>query len=362
MPRKLPLHVERNRVKGKNYYSFRKGKGQRIRLPDDPSSEEFREAYLAAMLGETSQQRVRKVAPAAGTLGALIDPYVQSDAYRELRPTTKKGYSTPLEVLKTKHGHRSVAGLTKERIETGILAAYPGRPAAKLFIIKILRILIRHAKGLSDRNPLKLRYDPTIGIKRPKIGEIRSWTDAETAAFERRWALSSKQRTAYALMLYVGAARVDVHRMTWRQIDEESAGVDYVRSKTDVPVEIGLHPELRRALEAAPRDHVTIINTEFGQPFTVAGFSQFMRDAITAAGLPIDCKPHGLRKTLGRRMAEAGCTAHQIQAALGHKTLAEAERYTRDADRRLGGREAIKKLQTRVDAQTASDGLGKFKK
>jgi integrase len=49
-----------------------------------------------------------------------------------------------------------------------------------------------------------------------------------------------------------------------------------------------------------------------------------MRDAITAAGLPLDCQPHGLRKTLGRLMADAECTAHEIMATLGHTTLAEA--------------------------------------
>jgi len=32
-------------------------------------------------------------------------------------------------------------------------------------------------------------------------------------------------------------------------------------------------------------------------------------------------------------------------AALGHLTLAEAERYTREADRRRGGRQAIVKLE-----------------
>jgi hypothetical protein len=42
MPRKLPPHCERNHVKGRTYLSFRIGKGQRIRLPDDPTSEEFK--------------------------------------------------------------------------------------------------------------------------------------------------------------------------------------------------------------------------------------------------------------------------------------------------------------------------------
>src|SRR5690349_773454 len=48
MPRKLPLYVERNYVKGKSYYSFRRGKGARIRLPGDPTSPEFLAAYQAA--------------------------------------------------------------------------------------------------------------------------------------------------------------------------------------------------------------------------------------------------------------------------------------------------------------------------
>jgi hypothetical protein len=94
------------------------------------------------------------------------------------------------------------------------------------------------------------------------------------------------------------ARRVDVHQLTWHQVDEEAR-------KTGMPVQIALSADLRKALEATPRNHVTVINTEFGKPFTVNGFSVFMRDAIRAAGLPLDCKPHGLRKTLGRLLADA---------------------------------------------------------
>ena len=59
MPRKLPPHVARNHVKGKTYLSFRIGRGPRIRLPDDPRSEEFQEAYHAAMLGQMSPAHQR---------------------------------------------------------------------------------------------------------------------------------------------------------------------------------------------------------------------------------------------------------------------------------------------------------------
>ena len=138
---------------------------------------------------------------------------------------------------------------------------------------------------------------------------------------------------------------------------------DYSRRATETrrKLAIHLHRDLGAVLTTAERDHVTIINTEYGKPFTVDGFSQWMRDAITAAGLPLDCQPHGLRKAAGRRLAEAGCSAHEIMAVLGHKTLSEAERYTRDADQAQLATAAVAKLEGRSTnrlAQTDSAGLG----
>ncbi len=110
---------------------------------------------------------------------------------------------------------------------------------------------------------------------------------------------------------------------------------------------------------------MTIVNTVYGKPFTVDGFSQWLRNAISAAGLPLGCQPHGLRKAAGRRLAEAGCTAHEIMAVLGHKTLTEAERYTREADQVSLATEAMTKLEGRTAnriAQTNPAGLGKAPK
>jgi hypothetical protein len=52
-------------------------------------------------------------------------------------------------------------------------------------------------------------------------------------------------------------------------------------------------------------------------------------------------------------------------AALGHLTLAEAERDTREADRRRGGRQAIAKLEDHKanrNPQTSFNSLGKSSK
>jgi integrase len=358
MPRKLPPHVERNHVKGHTYLSFRIGKGPRIRLPSDPSSAEFREAYAAAMAGESAPARAVLKKDAPGTIGALVTSYMQTSAFISLRDTSKAGYMTRLETIRVDHGHRSIAGLTRDRINTFMLLPFADRPGSALDTLKKLRILIRHAieKGW-------LKHDPSAGIKRPKSKPIRAWTDAEIAAYERRWPLGTKQRTAYELMLNVGTARVDVHRMTWAQVD--SAGVQYTRSKSGNHVDIGMSTALRAALDATKRSHVTIINTEFGRPFTVDGFSGFMRDAMTAAGLPLDCRPHGLRKTLGRRLADADVSVHDIQATLGHTTLTQAENYTKESNRRRGGQRAVMKLndhKANKASQTAPERLGKVAK
>jgi enterobacteria phage integrase len=356
MPRKLPPNVEKNVVKGHVYFSYRVGKGPRIKLPNDPSSDEFKLAYTAAIAGDV-KVRPTLAADTARSIGALITSYLSSDDFMSLGQSSKSGYRGRMDQIKREHGHRAVAGLTKERIEEKILRPLSNRPGAKLDTLKKLRILIRHAK-----EDLKwIASDPSDGIKRGKSKEIRSWTDVEMAAYEKRWPFGTRQRAAYELMLNVGSARTDTHLTTWVQAD--AADFEYVRRKTGVSVAVEKATSLKIALDALKRVHVCILTTEYGKPFTVDGFSGWMRDAIKAAGITdLKCQPHGLRKTFGRLLADAGATSHEIMAAMGHLTLAEAERYTREADRRRGGRRAIVKLEDHKanrTSQTSSESLGK---
>lgn len=359
MPRKLPPHVERNHVKGHTYLSFRRGKGARIRLPGDPTSPEFLEAYKAALLGQPAPSRDRFVQAAPGTLAALVASYMKSAEYIGLRATSKAGYISRLEMLRTVHGHRTVAGLSRERIITGILQPYADRPGAALDTLKKLRILIRHAINIGW-----LKHDPSLGIKRPKINKIRSWTDSEIEQFKKRWPLGTKQRTAFHLFLNLGQRRSDVVRMAQTHITLDRK-IRIKQQKTGRDLLIPLHRDTIEALDAYEMRHIVIITTAYGKPFTVDGFSGWMRDAISKAGLPLDCKPHGLRKAAGRLLAEAGATAKMIMAILGHTTLAEAERYTEEADQAGLAVDAVIKLEGHKAnrfAQTASDRLGKVAK
>jgi len=280
-------------------------------------------------------------------------------AFIRLRETSKPGYTNRLMHIRKAHGDRTVSGMTREKIIAKILEPLAAHPAAALDTLKKLRILIRHAIDIGW-----LQHDPSVGIKRPKTKEIRAWTNAELEIFRKRWPIGTNERAAFALMLYLGAARVDSHKITWRDIKDGS----YTRSKTGITAYFGDEEELHQALQAIPHSHVTVINSQPGKPYSMSGFSRFMRDTIKAAGLPMDCKPHGLRKTLGRLLADNEVSTHDIMARLGHKTLAEAERYTREADRRRGGRRAVVKLAEHLDQsvnklpQIESEVLGKSSK
>jgi hypothetical protein len=129
MPRKLPPFVECWRDRhGRMRVYFRKGKGQRTALPSSIGSDEFNAAYQAALTGQIAAKRERRIPAQPGSIAALIISYMRSPEYIGLRATTKAGYATTIRVFREVHGHRTLEGLTRERIVAGILQPYADRP------------------------------------------------------------------------------------------------------------------------------------------------------------------------------------------------------------------------------------------
>ena len=293
MPRKLPPFVEcwRDRHKKVRVY-FRKGKGPRIPLPGHIGSNDFNAAYQRALAGQIAATRERREPEKPGTIAALIRSYMGSAAYVGLRNTTKAGYSSRIEMFRTQHGHRTVSGMTRAGIVTHIMQPYADRPGAALAAVKMLRVLIRHAIEIGW-----LTHDPSLGIKRPKTQEIRSWSEDEMRHIREPMADWYETTACFRPPTIYRPAPV-------RCASDDMGGrkretIRVVQQKTGRKLTIPLHRDLRAILGATERQHVTIINTEYGKPFSVDGFSQWIRDAITAAGLPLDCKPHELRKAAG---------------------------------------------------------------
>jgi integrase len=101
---------------------------------------------------------------------------------------------------------------------------------------------------------------------------------------------------------------------------------------------------LRAIIDATPSGHLTFLVTEFGKPFAVAGFGNWFREQCDIANLH-HCSFHGLRKAASVRLAEAGCTPHEIAAITGHASLKEIVRYTSTVDRKRLAAAAMEKVK-----------------
>ena len=143
--------------------------------------------------------------------------------------------------------------------------------------------------GLRNDNPL-------VSINRYRLGSHHTWTDQELAAYEARWPLGTRERLAFALLLYTGQRVGDVVKL--KRSDIIGGGIQLVQQKTGTPLAIPIHPALERALRAGPARGLFLIGDKNGRPIAAASLTRLIKRAVADAGLPNRCKPHGLRKAI----------------------------------------------------------------
>jgi integrase len=211
------------------------------------------------------------------------------------------------------------------------------RPGMANLTRSILRRLFSYAIDLGLR-----RDNPFDRTPRYKLGTHHTWTDAEIAQFERHWPLGTRERLAFALLLYTGQRGSDVVKMVRSDIVDGRIRVAQkkVRKGTTNELMIPVHPALARALQAGPVVGMQHIITD-ARGRSLRGLTALIEAAVKLAGLPPRCVAHGLRKAALRRLAEHGSTTKQIQAVSGHRTLSEIERYTARADQQRLAKAAI---------------------
>lgn len=277
----------------------------------------------------------------AGSLGALVIAWFNSPDFLTLSASTQRTYRGILEPFTAEHGDKPLALLTRKHIEA-MLAKRIQTPAAANHWLRLIKTLLRFAVKQE-----LCADDPSIGVEyiaRKNVQGFHTVTEDEIAQFEARHPIGSKARLAFALLLYTAQRRSDVVKMGRQHIRN---GVAHVRQqKTGAMLAIPVHPALQAVLDATPTEHLTFLVTEYGKPFTAAGFGGWFRERCDEAGLPKHCSAHGLRKAACRRLAEAGCSANVIAAISGHTTLREVERYTRAADQERMARQGMAAMIT----------------
>ncbi|GAB1362396.1 tyrosine-type recombinase/integrase [Rhodobacter sp.] len=219
-----------------------------------------------------------------------------------------------------------------------ILGKMKDRPEAANTLLKRLKVLMGFAVDMD-----MIQHNPLSGLKgfKSEGDGYHAWTEDEIAAFEVRHPIGTKARLAMTLMLCTGQRRSDAVRMGWQHVGDGTITVR--QQKTGATLQIPIHPALKAVLDQTPKTNMTFLVTEYGRPFTAAGFGNWMRGRCDEAGLA-DCSSHGLRKACARRLAEAGCSNQEIKAITGHETEAEVTRYTKSADQKIMAKHAMGKL------------------
>ena len=346
---------------GRKRYRFRRKGFPGVELPvnGDPSSPEFLAAYSAALKGEQQEHALAMVAArgGSGTVGDAIQRYLASTTFHSYSPSTQ-GLRRPIlkGFLQPGVGNLPLAKMDRPYIERWLETA--PTMGAKRTRLLALRPFLQWAV-----EPMHLiETDPTKNIKvKVKASDGHAtWTDQQIAQFRARHPIGSKARLALELLLGVALRRGDgislgrqLVKNGWLVYTQEKN-----RRRKPNTVETPLPAELVAAITACPSppESLTFLVNEWGRPFSKKSFNTWFRARCDEAGLPECCVPHGLRKGGSKLMGDSGCTAHEIMAVTGHRTLKEVQRYTEAYDRKTAAARAQRKVaEARAEPEAASN-------
>lgn len=334
LPKHCSLVIDRHK---KRRVRFR-AKGVDTYLPYPPTGPEFEKAYAAALAGIADwRENIGASKTRPGSFDALAVSYYRSPKFTGLRDSTKQTYRRIIENFREKHGKRMMRDLRRAHIKA-IIGDMADRPQTANRLLSLLKILLDHAQdnGWLPNNPAQgLR-----GFSKKTKG-FHTWTEDDIAAYEARHPEGTKARLALILFLCTAQRRSDVVTMGWEKI--KGRYIEVKQLKTGMELDLFMLPALTAAIRELPRDKTTFLTTEFGKPFTAAGFGNWFRDRCNEAGL-VHCSAHGLRKAAARRMAEGGMSGDVIKAVTGHTDLKQVSVYTAAANQAALAEKGLKAI------------------
>src|SRR5262249_31731819 len=284
---------------GKIRRYFRRPGSRAIPLSGLPGSIEFMGAYQAALaIKAPLPPSPRHVI--AGSLAAIVAGYLRSVEFSNLSPTSQLSYRLALKPILAAHGHRLVRDLPKLAARHLIEEIGATRPGMANLTKSVMSKVVAYAIEIGVRSD-----NPFVGLKPYRLGTYHTWTDAEIGQFERHWPLGTRERLAFALLLYTGQRGGDVVKMVRSDIVDGRIRVaqDKARKGTTNELMIPIHPALARALQAGPVVGMQHIITDArGKP--LRAITELIERAAKLAALPARCVAHGLRKAALRRLAE----------------------------------------------------------
>ncbi len=332
---------------------------------DEKPMHDVRIDYGAASKGETppgalllQRQRPTPIIRAKPkSFRWLCQQYLGSAEFLNLEISTKEARRRIIDRLCQEYGNFPYEGVTRTAVAT-IADKLTASPSARNSIVKAFRYIYSWAleRGYEDVDENPARDIKMLPSRNP--AGHHAWTIGEIERFEDKHPIGTKARLALALFLYAGMPRVSDVVLLGRQHSTRDGRIRYTQQKnrhrSPVEIDIPMLEELRAVIDKSPTGDLTFLVTEFGKPFTAKGFGNKMRGWCNQAGLP-HCASHGLRKAAATRLAELGCSDHEIMAMGGWTTLKEVQRYTRGARKRVMADNASSRLEQDIKRTKVSN-------
>lgn len=347
MPKPLPRYVTKTVTRyGKVLLYFRVDKGPRTRLPDDPDSHEFRQAYAALLGGIPAPQS--KSPASARTIRWLVARYMESGAWRALAEGTRRQRSNILHHVVKGNGEIEFAKIQPKHIRNR-MEKMADTPVQANNYLKAMSGLFGWAL-LNDH----VKVNPCAAVSKLKVKSdgFPAWTVEDAKAFRGRWAEGTSQRLAFELLLHVGSRRGDLTEMGRQHL--RGNVLSFRTSKTGSVVTVELPEYVMSLIGKTKTGDLHFIVTSHGKPFSKPGFGNWFGAAAREAG--IEKNAHGVRKLAATIAADEGATAHELMAQFGWASPKQAEVYTKGADRAKLGIRSSKRVAERLANEVPQTG------
>ena len=249
-------------------------------------------------------------------------------------------------------GTCKVTGVTKRDIERMVdglprptrnrILAFTGR----LFTLsEALDFRPRHSNPV--RNVLRAREEARDRVlSQPELAALgKALSDMETAR--------PIPVAAILFAAYTGLRIGEVLAMKWQHLEPETGRLTIPKSKSG-RLTMDLPKPAHEVLSGLPRisRNPYVFTIGRSAPITYRTARKCFMEATDAAGLT-DARLHDLRRTVATTMAAGGVGVFVLRDALGHKTVAMAERYARLASQPL--REARQQAAAEIPAAMSSN-------
>lgn len=250
----------------------------------------------------------------------VVREYARSRRFTSLSDSTKRQYMDAMRDIENTVGTMNIEEIRRR----DLIRAFEGmsdRPAIANRFGRVCSIIFNYAVDMEycGGNPAQ-RLTPF------KLGTWKQWTKEEV---DKVIAVNHHiVSTAVALAYYTAQRETDILNMKWSDI--KNGVLKVKQSKTGTLLEIAVAPQLNEILKKVPKRSEHIVCSAMGEKITGPAFRNMLKRVTRSVG--VDAPFHGLRKTVGSRLAENGRSVNEIAAVLGHKTLTMAALYTRQAD------------------------------